>query len=169
MVDIKYIKQLLDSLDKSTVHQLSIESDGVKIKLSKENKKVQMVASAGAIMSSPVALPQSVPPPTSNGGQTPEADLKAAIPATPIEDNKNYHQVLSPIVGTFYRTPSPDSPAFVEVGSMVAPGDTLCIIEAMKLMNEIESDCYGKIAKIMIESGKPVEYNQVLFLIEPTA
>ena len=78
----------------------------------------------------------------------------------------NAHEIRSPIVGTFYRAPSPDSDNFVEVGNMVSPGSVLCIVEAMKLMNEIEADVSGKIIKILVENGKPVEYNQPLFLIE---
>jgi biotin carboxyl carrier protein len=77
------------------------------------------------------------------------------------------HEIRSPIVGTFYRAPAPDAEPFVQVGSHVTPGTTLCIIEAMKLMNEIQSDIAGTVVKILVENGQPVEYNQVLFLIEP--
>ena len=78
----------------------------------------------------------------------------------------NLHEIRSPIVGTFYRAPAPDADSYVQVGSVVSPGSVLCIVEAMKLMNEIESDVSGKIVKILVENGKPVEYNQPLFLIE---
>ena len=77
-----------------------------------------------------------------------------------------YHEIKSPIVGTFYRSPAPDAAPFVQVGSTVEPGAVLCIVEAMKLMNEIEADVAGKIAKIMVENGQPVEYDQTLFLVE---
>jgi acetyl-CoA carboxylase biotin carboxyl carrier protein len=80
----------------------------------------------------------------------------------------NLHEIRSPIVGTFYRAPAPDADSYVQVGAVVSPGSVLCIVEAMKLMNEIESDVGGKIVKILVENGKPVEYNQPLFLIELT-
>jgi acetyl-CoA carboxylase biotin carboxyl carrier protein len=86
------------------------------------------------------------------------------MPSAPAE--RKYHEIKSPIVGTFYRAPSPDASAFVDVGSKITPGTVLCIVEAMKLMNEIESDISGTIVKIVVESGKAVEYNQVLFLVE---
>jgi acetyl-CoA carboxylase biotin carboxyl carrier protein len=87
-------------------------------------------------------------------------------PETIDEKNNNYYEVRSPIVGTFYRAPSPEEPPFTEVGSVVAKGETLCIIEAMKLMNEIQSELGGKVAEILVENAQPVEYNQLLFLIE---
>ncbi len=80
--------------------------------------------------------------------------------------NSQYHEVRSPIVGTFYRAPAPDAEPYIEVGQSVKVGSVLCIVEAMKLMNEIESDCDGTVVKIIAENGKPVEYNQILFLIE---
>ena len=81
----------------------------------------------------------------------------------------NYHEVRSPIVGTFYRAPSPDAEPYVEIGQSVQIGTVMCIVEAMKLMNEIESDCSGTVVNIIAENGKPVEYNQVLFLVEKTS
>ena len=83
------------------------------------------------------------------------------------ESRANLIEVAAPMVGTFYRSPAPDSPSFVEVGSRVKEGQTLCIIEAMKLMNEIEAECPGEVVEILVENGQPVEYGQVLFLIEP--
>ena len=166
MIDIKYIKQLLDALDKSSVHSISLETDGEKIKLSKENKKVSLLSSSsnfGELNNTNQQL--SATPIT----QVPLTQIVSELPKAVVTDDKKYHEVLSPIVGTFYRSASPDSASFVEIGSMVSPGSTLCIVEAMKLMNEIESESYGKIAKILVENGKPVEYNQVLFLIEPTS
>lgn len=82
-------------------------------------------------------------------------------------DEQNLHSVISPLIGTFYRAPSPHSPPFVEVGTVVKKGTTLCIVEAMKVMNEIKADCAGTIRKILVENGSPVEYGQTLFLIEP--
>ena len=88
-------------------------------------------------------------------------------PSAVVPPEKNFHEIKSPIVGTFYRAPAPDADSYVEVGEVVQPKTVLCIIEAMKLMNEIESDFSGRIVKILVENGQPVEYNQVLFHIEP--
>jgi acetyl-CoA carboxylase biotin carboxyl carrier protein len=90
-----------------------------------------------------------------------------AVPASPEPASPKLHEIKSPIVGTFYRSPAPDADVYVEVGQVVQPKTVLCIIEAMKLMNEIESDVAGKIVKVLVDNGKPVEYNQPLFLIEP--
>jgi acetyl-CoA carboxylase biotin carboxyl carrier protein len=81
-------------------------------------------------------------------------------------DDARYHEIKSPIVGTFYRAPAPDADSYIQIGDVVSVGSVLCIVEAMKLMNEIESDASGKIVKILVENGKPVEYNQPLFLLE---
>ncbi len=88
------------------------------------------------------------------------------MPVTPVVPK--YHEIKSPIVGTFYRAPAPDAAPFVQIGTEVQPGTVLCIVEAMKLMNEIESDVRGKIVRIMVENGQPVEYDQTLFLLEPS-
>ena len=106
-------------------------------------------------------------PPPMPGAPAPTAaqELKPASEAKP-KPEAQYHEVRSPIVGTFYRAPSPDAEPYIEVGQTIKSGDVLCIVEAMKLMNEIESDIDGKVVKIMAENGKPVEYNQVLFLID---
>lgn len=157
MPDINFLKQLLELFDASTVNELRIEQEGVAIRLSKTVKN----EGGGAI-------PQIAYAPLTQMAQQP-ASVQEAPAATPAESapEKIYHEIHSPIVGTFYRASSPDSPSFADVGDSVSPGMVLCIVEAMKLMNEIECDCYGRIAKILVENGKPVEYNQPLFLIEP--
>jgi acetyl-CoA carboxylase biotin carboxyl carrier protein len=96
----------------------------------------------------------------------PGFDAVAATPS-PVPAAKKYHEIKSPIVGTFYRAPAPDAAPFVQIGSEVQPGAVLCIVEAMKLMNEIESDVSGRIVKIMADNGQAVEYDQTLFLVEP--
>ena len=115
-------------------------------------------------LSSPIvqAAPQPAPPPAAAAAQAP-AEPAASAP----QPKAGIVQVTSPFVGTFYRAPSPDSPPFVEVGQTVAPGDTLCIIEAMKLMNEIEAETAGRIVAILKENGEAVEYGEVLFELEP--
>lgn len=164
MIDINYLKQLLEIFDTSTVNDLRIEQEGVSIKLSKSVKKEEIaVQSMPAFAYPAMQMPQAADAPHA----APAMAVAQPEPApAPQEPAKNLHEIRSPIVGTFYRAPSPDSPVYVEVGQAVSPGQVLCIVEAMKLMNEIECDAYGKVAKIMVENGQPVEYNQLLFLIE---
>ncbi|MBI5475069.1 MAG: acetyl-CoA carboxylase biotin carboxyl carrier protein [Ignavibacteriae bacterium] len=158
-MDIEYITKLIELVSDSKVDELEIEEDGKKIRVSKaqqvvnvpQNSVYQIQPQQGAHVAPPLApnAPAVVPP------------TLAAAPT------QKFHEVRSPIVGTFYRAPAPDAAPFVEVGSIVSSGTVLCIVEAMKLMNEIESDASGKIVRLMVENGQPVEYDQVLFLIEP--
>lgn len=167
MIDIKYLKQLLEIFDSSSVHDLRIEQEGVEIRLSKSPRQ-EPAPPVQSIQYAPVAAPQFAPlPPVHEPAPQPQAEAPAKQePSAAPQPDKKYHEIRSPIVGTFYRTPSPDAPSYVEVGQAVSPGMVLCIVEAMKLMNEIECDAYGKIARIMVENAQPVEYNQVLFLVE---
>lgn len=155
-MDINLIKKLVKIVDTSSITDLEIEEEGFKIKIARKTRTAQVITQ-----------PQIVP-------QLP-AVVETAQEARPAVEEKapgvetvqqNLHEIRSPIVGTFYRAPAPDADSYVQVGDMVSPGSVLCIVEAMKLMNEIESDASGKIVKIVAENGKPVEYNQVLFLIE---
>lgn len=163
-MDLKYVKQLLELVEKSAVNEIELEEKGQKIRITKSAP--QATASTPiylppvqhqVMMPAPAAVPTAVPA---------EAEPKPSAPA-PASETKKYHEIKSPIVGTFYRSPSPDAPPYVDLGSKVKPGSVLCIVEAMKLMNEIESDIAGTIVKINVENGKPVEYGQVLFLVEP--
>lgn len=155
-MDLKYVKQLLELIEKSNVNEIEVEEKGQKIRITKSAPQ--------NIMSAPLyqmAMPSA--PLFAPAVSAQQAESKPELTA----ENKKYHEVKSPIVGTFYRSPSPDASPYVEVGSKVKQGGVLCIVEAMKLMNEIESDIAGTIVKINVESGKPVEYGQVLFLVEP--
>jgi len=156
-MDLEIIKKLVKIVDSSSVTDLEIEESGLKIKIAKKIRSSQVVTQAQI----PVASAQSVIQPTASAAgegakQKTEAESVAA----------NLHEIRSPIVGTFYRAPAPDADSYAQVGTVVSPGSVLCIVEAMKLMNEIESDVSGKVVKILVENGKPVEYNQPLFLIE---
>jgi acetyl-CoA carboxylase biotin carboxyl carrier protein len=156
-MDLNYVKKLVKLLSESSVAEIEIEEDGKKIRVAKG------VPSGAVTYAPPPALQMPAPPFTiaaAPGGPAPAA---AAHPAS-----KNLHEIKSPIVGTFYRAPSPDAAPFVQIGASVQSGTTLCIVEAMKLMNEIESDVSGTVVKIMVENGQPVEYDQALFLIEKT-
>jgi acetyl-CoA carboxylase biotin carboxyl carrier protein len=157
-MDLALLKKLVKIVERSTVDEVEIEEEGLRIRVARTPQN--HVASAqpvttGQIMTIPVApavMPQMPP--------------SAEIPIPQAKAETKYHEIKSPIVGTFYRAPAPDAEPYVEVGQVVQPKQVLCIIEAMKLMNEIESDIGGRIVKINVENGQPVEYNQTLFLIE---
>ncbi len=156
-MELSYIRKIIKLVENSGVDEVEIEEEGKKIRVARHRTdSVQyQIPSNQANPSQPLNMyPQ----------QSSDGKPSAEVHATP---KVTYHEVKSPIVGTFYRAPAPDAEAYVEVGQQVNSGTVLCIVEAMKLMNEIESDISGKIAKIMVENGTPVEYNQVLFLVEP--
>jgi acetyl-CoA carboxylase biotin carboxyl carrier protein len=164
-MDIQEIKQLIKIVEKSGIDEIELEEDGRKIRISKRNAKTE--APTGMINPMYFAPPPqlSLPPQAQQGN----AVSNASDPAVAAIPKENFIEVRSPMVGTFYQSPSPDSEPYVEVGTAIKPGMTLCIIEAMKLMNEIEAEHSGKIAKILVDNSQPVEYNQLLFLIEKSA
>jgi acetyl-CoA carboxylase biotin carboxyl carrier protein len=157
-MDLNLIKRLVKIVDSSGVTDLEIEEDGIKIKIAKKIRNSQAVSQ---LQLPDPAVQQFLP---AKQAQT-EAEVTVESPKEEEVVSQNLHEIRSPIVGTFYSAPSPDADSFVQVGSDVSPGAVLCIVEAMKLMNEIEADVNGKIVKILVENGKPVEYNQPLFLI----
>ena len=155
-MDYNLIKKLVKVIEQSDVTELSVQEGDLKIKISK-NGKQQMVNTVVSqpMGAQPIYAPQSTP------------DVGKVTETSKVEEaNSNLHEILSPIVGTFYRSPSPDADAYAQVGDAVTEGSVLCIVEAMKLMNEIESDVSGKIVKILVENATAVEYNQPLFLVE---
>ncbi len=147
-MELDEIKELINLLQDTDVTELSIEREGSKIKIKKEKY---------------LAAAQMVPVATGH------VTANAAPANEPVAEEQTLPAITSPIVGIFHRAPSPESPPFVEVGSTVRKGQVLCIVEAMKLMNEIESDTHGTVSKILIENGHPVEYGESLFLIEPSS
>ncbi len=173
-MDLKDLKSLIKMVDESNVSEVEIEQDQSKtkgrlrIKISKNNGMTAMTFVPQA-HSTPVPYAQSLPPQLPHPIQF---ESKETIEKSQAERPKdfvekgNFVEIKSPIVGTFYRSPAPDADSYVDIGSNVKPGQTLCIIEAMKIMNEIESEVSGKVAKILVENGQPVEYNQTLFLLE---
>lgn len=151
-MDLRKLKTLIDLVSESNVSELEItEAEG----------KVRIVKSGGAVVQQYVPAPMQAPVAPAPAAAAPVAELPAP-PAAPAG-----HIVKSPMVGTFYRSSSPDKPPFVKVGDSVDAGSPVCIIEAMKLFNEIESDVKGKIVKILVEDASPVEYDQPLFMVEP--
>ena len=165
-MDLNYLDKLVSIFDNSTATNIEIEEDGVYIKISKKLQNDSFEKMAPYMMQSNQIQNQVHAPQTfvDEPRQTVQLNNEKVSLAPEAE---KLHIVHSPIVGTFYRAPSPESPFFVEIGSKVKQGDTLCIIEAMKLMNEIESDISGTVEKILIENSKPVEFNQPMFLIRP--
>lgn len=154
-MDLSYVKKLIKLVSESDVDEVEIEEEGKKIRVVK-SKPAQVSPMTYAIQQPMQAnLPAMMQQPAS----PPQAPTAQPAPS-------NLHEIRSPIVGTFYRAPAPDAAPFVDVGMAIQPGTVLCIVEAMKLMNEIESDVNGKITRVMVESGQPVEYDQVLFLVE---
>jgi acetyl-CoA carboxylase biotin carboxyl carrier protein len=160
-MDINYLKRIIKLLDSSGVAELEIEEEGTRLRLSKPRPK--LAAGIAPLSIAPQQIPQTVI--TEAPAKAIEPETKGTI-TTDEPKSENIFEVKSPMVGTFYRAPSPDADPYVAVGSTVNPGTVLCIIEAMKLMNEIESEVPGKIVKILVENAQPVEYNQPLFHIE---
>src|SRR3972149_3000759 len=159
-MELSYIKKIIKLVENSGVDEIEIEEEEKKIRVMKHKPQT------AAGYQFPFALPYH--PSYPNQAATLPPSPVAPPPEQKPKTEKQYHEIKSPIVGTFYRAPSPDAEPYVEVGQQVKEGDVLCIVEAMKLMNEIESDVAGKIVKIMVENAKPVEYNHVLFLVDPS-
>ncbi|HEX4942850.1 MAG TPA: acetyl-CoA carboxylase biotin carboxyl carrier protein [Usitatibacteraceae bacterium] len=147
-MDLRKLKKLIDLVQESGIGELEITEGEERVRISRTS------AHAPVVMASPAPLAAIAIP----------GDAVVAAPEAPAQPTG--HTLKSPMVGTFYRSPSPGTPSFVEVGQVVAKGQTLCIIEAMKLLNEIESDMAGTVKAILVENGQPVEYGQPLFVIE---
>ncbi len=157
-MELKEIKELIKLVSEAGVSEVEVERGDFKIAIKKVEEKVIVQSTAPVmqpqvVMSAPVAAPAPSTP--------------AAAPA-PVNDHaSNLITIKSPMIGTFYKSSSPDKPAFVSVGDEIKPGKVLCIVEAMKLFNEIESEVSGRIVKVLVENASPVEYDQPLFLVEP--
>ncbi len=157
-MDLKDIQNLIKFVAKSGASEVKLETDDVKITIKTGGEEREMTTYVQQV---PVNAPVAQAP------ATPDAAL-AAPAAEPALEDSNYITVKSPIIGTLYRKPSPDKPVFVEVGQTIKEGDVLCVIEAMKLFNEIESEVSGKIVKVLVDDSSPVEFDQPLFLVDPS-
>lgn len=157
-MDLKEIQNLIKFVSNSGVAEVKLEMDDVKItiKTTLEGTSPEITY----LQQAPIAQapPQAAPAPVA----------AAPVAAAPVAENANYITVKSPMIGTFYRKPSPDKPMFVEVGSTISKGDVVCVIEAMKLFNEIESEVSGRIVKILVDDMSPVEFDQPLFIVDPS-
>ncbi len=162
----KEIRDLIDFISKSGLNEVNIETEELKLSVKREAEvKTQVIETpttvalpaSPSVAALPVATNNAAPSETAESGES-----------NPVEANNNYVEVKSPMIGTFYRSPNPESPVFASVGDTITSGQTVCIIEAMKLFNEIESEVSGTIVKVMVENASPVEYDQVLFLVDPS-
>jgi acetyl-CoA carboxylase biotin carboxyl carrier protein len=158
-MDIKQIQELVKIINKTNISEISIEEADLKITIKQKEDRVE------TIMAAPQAPVYMAAPAPAAPAAAPPAPAVPAAPAAPAADN--LLTIKSPMIGTFYRSSSPDKPAFVNIGDEVAPGKVVCIVEAMKLFNEIESEVKGKIVKVLVEDASPVEYDQPLFMVEP--
>lgn len=188
-MDLSYIKELIRAVDESGVEEIEIEIEGSKLRISKNRRGEVNVSQlpqnlypnyvpipfpiypTTGLVQQPISVPQPQVVTQSQSVITSPEVKKEEKPQekieTPVaETSKKYHEIKSPIVGTFYRAPAPDAEPYVKIGDEVFPGTVLCIVEAMKLMNEIESDVHGRIVKILVENAQPVEYGQPLFIVE---
>jgi len=163
-MDFKQIQELIKLINKSNIGEVSIEEKEFKITIRQKEEQVQNVFASSVPQTvyaqAPVqAAPQAYAPLPAAAGEAPAPKAEPRA--------ENLITIKSPMIGTFYRRPSPDKPNFVEIGDEVSPGKVVCIIEAMKLFNEIESEVSGKVVKMLVEDASPVEYDQPLFLVEP--
>lgn len=168
-MDIKEIQELIKFVAKSGATEVNLEIDNVKISIKSPAKKGAVpettIIQQIPVAQSPAAVMPTAAPAPAVAPATPAADAPAKVEPS---DDYNYITVKSPMIGTFYRKPSPDKDTFVNVGDTIKSGDVLCVIEAMKLFNEIESELSGKIVKVLVDDSTPVEYDQPLFLVDPS-
>jgi acetyl-CoA carboxylase biotin carboxyl carrier protein len=160
-MDIKEIQNLIKFVAKSGASEVKLEMDDVKITIRTGSDSDTTIVQQMPMQAAPM-IQQAVPV------QAAAPAVEAAVPSAPASEDSKYITIKSPIIGTFYRKPSPDKPVFVEVGTDIKEGDVLCVIEAMKLFNEIESEISGKIVKVLVDDSSPVEFDQPLFLVDPS-
>ena len=159
MMDLDFVQSLIKALDESGLDSIEIERGGTRIRIAKTPSADAGAASAVHEGLASVQMGSSAVPALAQEGPLPSSETAPG--------GSGLIEITSPMVGTFYRAPAPDAPSYVELGASVSPGDTLCIIEAMKLMNELECEVSGVIREICVESAEPVEYGQVLFRVSP--
>lgn len=161
---IQEIREIIKLVDNSSITEFKYEAEGVKIKLKKENGT--QAAETVSVPAAPAVAQAPQAPQTPAAPQAPAAEEKAAVEAPTEDSAAGMLQILSPMVGTFYQSPSPEESAYVQVGTKVTSEQVVCIVEAMKLFNEIEAEVDGEIAEILVKDGQLVEYGQPLFLVK---
>lgn len=160
MFKVQEIREIIKLVDASSIDEFVYEADGAKVKLKKKNGVTEVVAPKKAVEAAPApvaAAPAAAPAP---------APKVEAAPAAPAAETAELHKITSPMVGTFYQAPNPESPAYVKVGDKVGDESIVCIVEAMKLFNEIEAEIKGEIVEVLVQDGQLVEYGQPLFLVK---
>jgi len=161
-MDLKEIQNLIRFVAKSGASEVKLETGDVKITIRTGSDKAETtIIQQPQQVAVPAPVPVETPAPAAPAKEAPAEAEKA-------DDTSKYIEIKSPIIGTLYRKPSPDKPSFVKVGDTISAGDTVCIIEAMKLFNEVESEVSGKIVKVLVEDSSPVEFDQPLFLVDPS-
>ncbi len=158
-MDLQFVRKCIKIVNDAQIAELEIEEEGKRLRITRT------FAHESQVISMPYPAAQQAPVAAAPAAHAPASPAPAAAAADTAGD---HHEVRSPIVGTFYRSSSPDAAPYVQVGDSIGQGQILCIIEAMKIMNEIESDVAGRIVKVLVENGQPVEYDQPLFLIDPS-
>lgn len=162
-MDLKEIQNLIKFVAKSGASEVKLEMEDVKITIKTGGDEATTI-----VQQMPMAAPAPMMQAAAPVAAAPVVEAAAPVAAAPASEDSKYITVKSPIIGTMYRKPSPDKPMFVEVGQTIAEGDVLCIIEAMKLFNEIESEVSGTIVKVLVDDSSPVEFDQPLFLVDPS-
>ena len=166
MIDLAFIESLIRSLDQSGLDSVEIERGGTRIRLSKTPPPAPAAPTQTYQVPALAAGPAQASAPQAPGAPAAPAEVGAAAESRPVPDGRKLLDIKSPMVGTFYLAPAPDAPPYVDVGSRIKKGDTLCIIEAMKLMNELESEVNGTVVEVLVDNGEPVEYGQLLFRVD---
>ncbi len=164
-MDFKQIQELIKLVNDSNIGEVTVEQKDFKITIKQKEEHFTQVMATSLPHSMPAPLPAQSQPQALPAAPAPALEQPKAVNA---QEPSNLLTIKSPMIGTFYRRPAPDKPDFVEVGDEVTPGKVVCIIEAMKLFNEIESEVKGKIVKVLVEDASPVEYDQPLFLVDPS-
>jgi acetyl-CoA carboxylase biotin carboxyl carrier protein len=165
MIDLRYVKKLVEMLDESSVDSIEISTDkGMKIRISKTPQQRGTVQVAPPM---PIPMPVTAAPSALRATPTEGAPTVGEGETLKVEPKAKWLEVKSPMVGTFYKSPEPGAPAYVTAGARVSKGQIVCIIEAMKIMNEIESEFSGVVREVLVEDAHPIEYGQVLFRIDP--
>lgn len=164
MFKVQEIREIIKLVDASSIDEFVYEADGAKVKLKKNNGVTEVAAPKKVKEAAPVAVAAAPAPVQVETAPAPA--LKVEAPAAPVENTADLHKITSPMVGTFYQAPNPESPAYVKVGDKVGEESIVCIVEAMKLFNEIEAEIKGEIVEILVQDGQLVEYGQPLFLVK---
>ncbi|WP_103105378.1 acetyl-CoA carboxylase biotin carboxyl carrier protein [Brevibacillus reuszeri] len=163
---IHEIREIIKLIDQSSINEFKLESDGTKVTVRKSSGTETVVVAQPAAAAQ-VAAPVAVAPVTAAPAPIAAPVAVEAPKAAPVADDANLHKIVSPMVGTFYSSPEPGKPAYVQAGDKVSASKVVCIVEAMKLFNEIEAEVTGEIVKVLVEDGQLVEYGQPLFLVKP--